>query len=131
MCAIRDSMTLDRWLPLVFVACASTTRWGRAELATSSGEIRTVAITASRTAFMPDRIEVTVGEFVRLRFVRTTASSCAREVVVSLDGDRQIRRQLPVDVPAEITLRFDRAGELGFSCGMTMLGGTIAVRPGS
>lgn len=123
-------MIVDRLLPLSFVACAST-GWGHAELATSTVDTRIVDITASRTEFAPSRIEVAVGELVRLRFTRTTARGCAREVVISLDGEHQVRRALPVGVPVDITLRFDRAGELGFRCGMAMLGGTIDVRPAS
>ncbi len=119
---------LARALLLSLTALASTTTWGHAEL-TQGPATHTIEITASRSAFSPNSITVYTGEVVRLRFTRTTSKSCAREVVISLDGAHQIRRALPVDVPVEIALRFDRPGELGFSCGMSMLGGTIDVRP--
>jgi len=113
-------------------ACASQRPWGHAEAIDSAGAAtRTIEITASRAAFAPNQLEVAVGELVRLRFTRTTAHSCAREVVVSLDAEHQLRRELPVGIPIDITLRFDRAGELGFTCGMSMLAGTIDVRPGA
>lgn len=117
-----------RLLPISIVACATAYPWGHARVATTAPDARVVEITASRTAFTPSRIEVTVGELVRLRFTRTTSNGCAREVVLSLDGDHQISRELPVNVPIDLVLQFDRAGELGFSCGMAMLGGTIVIR---
>lgn len=114
---------------LMLVACTSSMQWGGATLATPPPAARAIEITALRTKFDPNQISVRVGEIVRLRFTRTTGNSCAREVVVSLDGQHQIRRELPVGVPVEIALRFERSGELGFSCGMAMLGGSIDVRP--
>ena len=114
-------------LPLVLAACAASTQWGHAEV-TQAAAGRTIEIAASH-AFAPNSVTVYAGEVVRLRFTRTTSRSCAREVVINLDGGHQIRRELPVNVPVDVALRFDRPGELGFSCGMAMMGGTIEVKP--
>jgi plastocyanin domain-containing protein len=115
---------------LALVACASPYPWGHARIATDAREGRTIEITATRTAFSPNRIEVALGEIVRLRFVRTTSNRCAREVIVNLDGEHQLRRELPVNGAVELVLEFDHVGELGFSCGMAMLGGTITITNG-
>lgn len=113
---------------LLLAACAPTTPWGRATVAAPTIDARTIEIAASRSRFEPNQLAVRLGEVVRLRFTRTTGNSCAREVMVSLDGEHQIRRELPVGIPVDIVLRFERPGELGFSCGMAMLGGSIDVR---
>ena len=112
----------------IVVACASPRPWGAAAVVAES-PTRTVEVSASRKGFAPDRVVTKVGERLRLRFTRVTATSCAKRVVISLDADHQIRRDLPVDVPVEVTLELTRAGEIGFSCSMAMLGGTIEIRP--
>lgn len=113
------------------LACGSSRPWGEARLVEGGAQrdIRTVRILVSRDAFTPSEVQVRVGERVRLQFVRMTGARCARELIVSLDGRHQIRRPLSVKVPLELVLELVRAGELGFSCGMRMLGGTIDVRP--
>ena len=109
-------------------ACTAGQPWGRAHVVAPSSEGgRSIDIAASRTEFAPDRVRVHLGETVHFRFTRTAERTCAREVVVSLDAKHRIRRDLPVGIPVEITLVFDEPGELGFTCGMEMLGGTIEV----
>lgn len=108
-------------------ACASQP-WGRAHaIEQPAVAVRTIDVSVARE-FWPKQLTARVGEVVRLRFTRTTPRSCAREVIVSLDGKHTIRRDLPVGTPVEVTLAFDKPGELGFTCGMGMLGATIDVQ---
>jgi len=88
---------------------------------------RTVEVVAARE-FTPKRITAHVGDVIRLRFTRTTERSCAREVIISLDAKHTIRRTLPVATPVDVTLAFDAPGELGFTCGMGMMGAAIDVQ---
>ncbi len=76
--------------------------------------------------YKPDRIVVTEGERVRLKFVRKDYSPCAREVVFESLG---IRRDLPVDAPVLIDLPALSPGEHEFKCWMKMLRGVIVVEP--
>ncbi|MCZ7684971.1 MAG: cupredoxin domain-containing protein [Sandaracinaceae bacterium] len=76
--------------------------------------------------YRPDRITVTEGERVRLRFVRHEHSSCTREVVFPA---LNIRRELPPHRPVVIELPALRAGEYEFRCGMNMIRGRIVVTP--
>ena len=76
--------------------------------------------------YKPDRIVVTEGERVRLKFVRKDYSPCAREVVFESLG---IRRDLPVDAPVFIDLPALSPGEIEFKCWMKMLRGVIVVEP--
>lgn len=113
-------------------ACGSTRPWGKARVVDGHGPqgiARTFSIVVSRDAFRPSEIEARAGERIRLRFERTSGSRCAREVIVILDRNHEIRIPLPVRVPVELVLELERPGELGFTCSMHMLGGTIDVRP--
>ena len=111
----------------LIMACASSVQWGAADLA-ESRNARVVEITASRRGFAPEHVTASVGEHIRLRFVRVSASSCAKEIVLHLDPRRTVRRPLPMSRPVELTVQLKRAGEIGFTCGMTMHGGTIDIR---
>jgi plastocyanin domain-containing protein len=74
--------------------------------------------------YHPSRVAVRAGEPVRLTFVRREAGGCSREVMIPSLG---IRRELPQDLPVEIDLPALPAGELAFTCGMSMMRGTILV----
>ncbi|HVV85901.1 MAG TPA: cupredoxin domain-containing protein [Kofleriaceae bacterium] len=89
---------------------------------------RTVAITIGEHGFEPDRVEARAGEEVELVFTRRVEHTCVTRVVLSLDADRRIERDLPLDRPVVVRLSFDRPGELGFSCPMGMHAGVITIR---
>lgn len=108
-------------------SCATTTQWGRATESTRPPD-RSVEIAVTRRGFEPSTIEVGTGETVRFVVTRTVARTCADRIVLYLDDSRTLQRALPVGERITITLRFDRRGELGFSCPMKMYGGTIEVR---
>lgn len=110
------------------IGCAATQPSGRAHQV-DAPPIRTIEISATKHGFEPNQVSVRVGEVVSLRFTRTVERTCAREVIVSLDGGRKLTRKLPVGTPVSIDLRFDRSGELGYSCEMSMMGGSIVVQP--
>lgn len=74
--------------------------------------------------YRPDRITVSEGERVRLRFVRHEYSSCSREVVFPA---LNVRRELPPHQPIVIELPVLEAGTYEFRCGMNMIRGTIVV----
>lgn len=111
---------------IALAACASSTPWGHATTAEPTPR-KVIDIAVTRTAFAPDRVVVHVGDAVTLRFTRTVERTCAKQVIVGLDADHEISRDLPVGTPVDIGLSFDRPGELVYSCGMRMLGGTIVV----
>ncbi|MDC0675422.1 cupredoxin domain-containing protein [Nannocystis radixulma] len=75
-------------------------------------------------SYRPDRITVTEGERVRLKFVRRDRSPCTREVVFAALG---IRRELPTDQPVTIELPVLSVGTYEFHCGMNMTRGVLEV----
>lgn len=88
----------------------------------------TIQVTVTERGFEPSHIEVLRGDSVLLVFKRKVERTCAKRVIVELDARERIERDLPLNQPVVIPLSFDGAGELGFTCGMQMLGGTIVVR---
>jgi RND family efflux transporter MFP subunit len=86
------------------------------------GGIPTIRITPA--GFEPDRLTARAGVPLRVRFRRTTAATCATELVIP---SLKVRRPLPLDEDVEVTVTA-AAGEIGFACGMDMLGGTIVVQ---
>lgn len=90
--------------------------------------VRELHIAATKRGFEPSRLEVRRGETATLVFTRTVERTCAKDVVLYLSEDSKVRRELPLSQPVAITLTFTRVGELGFACGMSMLGGAIHVR---
>ena len=113
---------------ILAVGCASGPPWGRASLLARRPQ-RTIEIAVSQHGFSRSRVTVHAGETVDLVFTRTTEHTCAKRVVVSLDVDQRIERDLPVGTPVALTLHFDHPGELGYSCSMGMFGGVIDVEP--
>jgi plastocyanin domain-containing protein len=82
-------------------------------------------IVVSDKGFAPDRVTLRAGVAARLSFLRTTDATCATEVVVP---SLKIRRKLPLNEPVLIEFTPDKAGEIGFACGMGMFHGTIFVQ---
>ena len=81
-----------------------------------------------RGAYVPDRVEVEVGQPIRMIFNRKEANACTAQVVFP---DFGIVKDLPVGraVPIEITPQ--EPGEYPFHCGMNMVRGRLSARPKS
>lgn len=110
-------------------ACASHAPWGHAvEAPADATPVRRVDIAIGEHGFEPKLVDATAGENLELVFTRRVEHTCVTRVIVSLDGDRRLERDLPLDQPVAVRLTVDRPGELGFSCPMAMYGGTIRVR---
>jgi plastocyanin domain-containing protein len=84
---------------------------------------RTFEVLVQR-GYHPGRLTIPAGEPVRLTFLRREAGGCSREVMIPSLG---IRRELPQDVPVSIDLPALPAGEVAFTCGMSMMRGAIVV----
>jgi Cu+-exporting ATPase len=64
------------------------------------------------------------GVRARVTFVRVTDKTCGTEIVFP---SLNIKRALPLNDPVAIEFTPEKAGELGFVCGMNMLKGTVVV----
>jgi Cu+-exporting ATPase len=64
----------------------------------------------------------------KLTFIRTSDETCATEVAFP---SLKIKRALPLNKPVVIEFTPAEAGEIAFTCGMSMLKGTVVVEQGN
>ena len=115
-------------LALILMSCGGSTRLaGATEVTTQTA--RRIEIEAGRHRFTPSETRARVGETVMLVFTRTDDDSCLERVVLYVDGDRRIERDLPMRQPVAITLRLDRSGDVGITCAKGGHGAALIVEP--
>ncbi|HVS12059.1 MAG TPA: cupredoxin domain-containing protein [Planctomycetota bacterium] len=88
-------------------------------------EPRTIQITVTDQGYEPSRIELEVGESVRLAFEQKAQMECARTVESKELGIERI--ELPPGKTTVVEVTPTKGGEFTFACGMGMLKGTVVV----
>ena len=73
----------------------------------------------------PSTLQVPVGQPVTLVVTRTTEEGCGDVLAIP---SQDIRRDLPLNEPVEISFTPTAAGTVRFTCGMDMYDGTIVVQ---
>ena len=89
---------------------------------------RQIDIAVTEAGFEPKKVTVKKGEEVTLAFTRKTDKTCAKEVIVYVNDKDKVEKQLPLNQVVPVTVMFSKSGELGYACGMNMLGGVIVVQ---
>ena len=84
-----------------------------------------VAIAVTEEGFVPATVTVPVGQPVTLVVTRTTAKTCATELVMPAQN---INRELPLGQAVEITFTPDKAGTLEYGCTMGMYKGKVIAK---
>ncbi len=125
-------MTGTEWLVLAAaVAAIAWVNWyffvaGRspaaAAMATADGEGAAEATIVVEGGYSPSVVRVKAGRPVRLLFDRRDTSGCSEEVVFP---DFGIRKYLPTGQRIVVELTPKTAGTYQFTCGMSMLRGTL------
>lgn len=82
------------------------------------------AVVQVRGGYEPAVIRVRRGQPVRITFDRQETSGCSEEVVFP---DFGVKRFLPAFERTTVELQPTRAGTFGFTCGMSMLQGSLIV----
>jgi plastocyanin domain-containing protein len=82
-------------------------------------------VTVTEQGFEPSRVEVRGGALTRITFVRTSEKTCATEV---LFPSLNIKRALPLNEPVVVEFTPSTGGEIAFTCGMTMVKGSVVVQ---
>jgi plastocyanin domain-containing protein len=77
-----------------------------------------------RGGYSPAVLTVKRGLPVRLTFDRRETSSCSEEIVIP---DLGIRRFLPANQKTTVEFTPEKSGRFDFTCGMSMLRGTLIV----
>lgn len=113
---------VKKWA-LVILATLALGACGSEE--SDAAPVRRVEIEVGAGAYTPAEVQATAGEPITLVFTRTTEEGCGGVVTIA---SANIRRDLPLNEPVEITFTPESAGNLRFSCGMDMYDGTIVVQ---
>ena len=95
-----------------------------ASAVSSSSGVQEVAITV-KGGYSPDVIEVEAGKPVQLSFYRDEENSCSEELLMP---DFNVRRDLPAFKTTLVELLPQQPGRFEFTCGMSMLRGTLVVK---
>ncbi len=103
---------------MMLAGCASQS----GKSATEGGR---VTIMVTEKGFEPEAVTVAAGKPVTLVVTRTTAKTCATELVMPAHG---INQPLPLGQAVEITFTPDKAGELTYACAMDMYKGKVIVK---
>lgn len=85
-----------------------------------------VKVEATRDDFVPNRIEAKAGQPLKLIFTRTEKKTCMGTVVFP---DLDIRKDLPLNEPVEITVTPEAGKPIVFHCPMGMGKSTITAIP--
>ena len=82
-------------------------------------------VTVDGKGFHPSHLELKKGGPGTLTFLRTTDSTCAKEVVFKELG---IKKELPLNTPVKIDVPTDKDRDLTFACGMGMFESTLTIQ---
>jgi len=93
--------------------------------ALANPNLQQAKIVVGDTAFEPATLTLRAGVPARVTFVRTSAKTCATEVVFPT---LNIKKALPLNEPVTIDFTPQNAGEMAFACGVNMLKGRVVVQ---
>ena len=93
--------------------------------ASAKPRTQTARVVINEKGFTPGSLKLRRGVRTRLTFLRTTDTTCAKEIVLP---DFNIRRTLPLNQPVVITFTPTKRGPLTFACGMNMMRGQLIVQ---
>lgn len=96
----------------------------KAQQVTSEAGVQEITVTVDG-GYNPDRIQVSVGQPVRLKFLRRDPSSCLEKVLVP---DFHIAQDLPLNQTTPVEFTPQKPGSYPFICGMNMFRGVIEVQ---
>ena len=74
--------------------------------------------------YQPDRVAIPAGKATIFRFVREDPTPCAE--IVKFD-ELSVSRELPLNKPVDLSIRYDEPGEYAFTCQMGMYRGHVVV----
>lgn len=109
------------------VACSKSETKPTAEQPAPSPTGDRIAISVTDKGFEPDNVSVPSGKPVTLVFTRKSDTTCAKEVVIPLDGQK-IEKKLPLNEPVEVAVTFPKTGQITYACGMDMLKGVVVIQ---
>jgi plastocyanin domain-containing protein len=110
-------------------ACDKKSEPNAEQTSTSAlGDPQGARVTVGEHGFAPTSLALpkgAAGSTTAVTFVRTTDTTCAKEVVFP---DVAIKKDLPLNVPVVVDVPTDVARTLTFQCGMAMYKGALVVK---
>lgn len=85
-----------------------------------------VEIVVDNGVYSPSNIELSLGQSIKLKFLRKDPSPCAEKVIFD---DLGLSLDLPVNKEADITIKPEKSGDYVFNCQMKMYVGHLRVNP--
>ena len=86
--------------------------------------VQQTKVIVDATGFQPSQVNVEKGKPASLVFVRTTESTCAKDVVFP---ELKLEKALPLDTPVTIDIPTGEARTLAFQCGMGMYKSSVVI----
>jgi plastocyanin domain-containing protein len=83
-----------------------------------------VEVIVENGVYTPSRIEVKLGQVVKLSFLRKDPSPCAEKVIFD---ELNLSFDLPMNKPVAVDFKPEQAGEYSFTCQMKMYVGSLSV----
>lgn len=84
-----------------------------------------VAVSVDGEGYHPATIHAVPGAQLTLVFTRTTDETCGQQLVFP---SLNLRRDLPLNRPVEVSVATPASGALAFTCGMNMYQGSVVAR---
>jgi plastocyanin domain-containing protein len=85
---------------------------------------RRIDIKVSKMGYEPGSVPVKANEQVTLVFTRVEPTECGSVIAIP---SLHLRKSLPLNQPVAIDVKPDKAGDVEFTCGMSMMRGTLVV----
>lgn len=115
--------TLTTLVALSSFACSDAQATDQSPVkSTKPKTAKKVAINVSEKGYAPAHVDAEAGAPVTLVFTRTTEKGCGTSVVFP---GHDIKKDLPLNKPVEITLTPKAKETISFTCGMGMYKGSI------
>jgi len=119
--AVADGIAAIAWVNWYFFVAGRRSVAAEAKVGATGLQQTVIRVEGG---YAPSRVRLRAGRPARLVFDRREDSSCSEEVVIPALG---IRRFLPVHQRTGIDVPALRAGTYEFTCGMSMLRGSLVV----
>jgi plastocyanin domain-containing protein len=87
--------------------------------------VQQTKVVVDSKGFSPNEVKVEKGKPASLVFVRTTDSTCAKQVVFP---ELKLEKELPLNIPVTIDVPTAEARTLTFQCGMAMYKSSVLIQ---
>jgi hypothetical protein len=104
---------------------ANARQAGNATPTGAAASVTEIRLLVDGTGYQPAAITVPANRPVRLTVVRTADEGCGQQLVFPT---LNIRRDLPLNHPVTVEFDMPASGQVDFTCGMSMMRGSIVAR---